>query len=219
MLIDIREIVNKLNVKCKGVIHLGAHKAEELKLYKNLNIKNVILYEANTKLINYLKIKSIAFNFLFKMNIKVINKVIYNKERACKLNITSSSQSNSILNLKLHKKYYPKIVKKKEILVEGNTLDNEFLIFYNIENYNILNMDIQGSELLALQGAKTILDKLDIIYTEVNYCYMYENCALIEELDSFLKKYNFTRYHTKALKDPNGKLAWGDAIYINKKLL
>jgi FkbM family methyltransferase len=219
MLIDIQNILNKFHIKPLGVIHLGAHKGEELKLYKKLNIKNILLYEANKKLINYLKIKSLIFNFLFNMNIKIINKVIYDKKSISKLNVTSNSQSSSILDLGIHQELYPNIVKKEEVLVEDNTLDDEFSNFYNISNYNFLNIDIQGAELLALLGAQTILNKLDIIYTEINYDYVYKNCALVSDIDNLLKKYNFVRYYTRDVKNKKNIPVWGDAIYLNKKLV
>jgi FkbM family methyltransferase len=219
MLIDIKNILNKFHIIPLGVIHLGAHKAEELKLYKKLNIKNVLLYEANKKLINYLKFKSVIYSFLFNMNIKIINKVIYDKKSMCKLNITSNSQSSSILDLGIHKELYPDIVKKEAVLVEGNTLDDEFSNFYDIKNYNFLNIDIQGAELLALSGAQTILSKLDIIYTEINYDYVYKNCALVSDIDNLLKKYNFIRYYTSDVKNKKNISVWGDAIYLNKKLV
>jgi len=219
MLIDIKNILNKFHIKPLGVIHLGAHKGEELKLYKKLNIKNILLYEANKNLINYLKFKSTIFNFIFDMNIKIINKVIYDKKSICKLNITSNSQSSSILDLGIHKELYPNIVKEEEVLVEGNTLDDEFSNFYNINNYNFLNIDIQGAELLALLGAQTILNKLDIIYTEINYDYVYKNCALVSDIDNLLKKYNFVRYYTSDVKNKKNISVWGDAIYLKKKLV
>ena len=219
MLIDIKNILNKFHIKPLGVIHLGAHKGEELKLYKKLNIKNILLYEANKKLINYLKFKSTIFNFIFDMNIKIINKVIYDKKSICKLNITSNSQSSSILDLGIHKELYPNIVKEEEVLVEGNTLDDEFSNFYNINNYNFLNIDIQGAELLALLGAQTILNKLDIIYTEIHYDYVYKNCALVSDIDNLLKKYNFVRYYTSDVKNKKNISVWGDAIYLKKKLV
>jgi FkbM family methyltransferase len=219
MLIKIFNIFSELNINPQGVIHLGAHKGEELNLYKKLKVKNVLLYEANKKLINYLKIKSFFFNFLFKMNIQVVNKVIYNEDRFCSLNITSNTQSSSILNLGLHKKLYPNIIKKSQNLVDGATLNSEFKNFYNVNDYNILNMDIQGSELLALLGATDIIDNLDVIYTEINYEYIYENCALINEIDDYLEKYNFIRFKTEYIKDSYGKPMWGDAIYVKKKFI
>jgi len=219
MLIDIFDIFSELNINPKGVIHLGAHKGEELNLYKKLKVKNILLYEANKKLINYLKFKVFFFNFLFKMNIQVINKAIHNEDRFCSLNITSNTQSSSILNLGLHKKLYPNIIKKDENLVDGATLNSEFKNFYNINNFNILNMDIQGSELLALLGASEIISNLDAIYTEINYDYIYENCALINEIDDYLSKHDFIRFKTKAIKDDDGRPMWGDALYVKKKFV
>ena len=84
---------------------------------------------------------------------------------------------------------------------------------------NFLNIDIQGTELLALLGAQTILNKLDIIYTEINYDYVYKNCALVSDIDNLLKKYNFVRYYTRDVKNKKNIPVWGDAIYLNKNLV
>jgi len=219
MLINIEDYIKKLNITPRGVIHLGAHKGEELNLYRKLKVINILLYEANKNLIKFLKLKSFFFKFLFRMNIKVINKVIYNENKPCRLNITSNTQSSSILKLGLHKKLYPNIVCKEESLVEGSTLNSEFKNFYNINDFNILNMDIQGSELLALLGANQIINKLDVIYTEINYDYVYEECALINEIDEYLNKHNFIRFATKTIKDDHGKPVWGDAFYVKKKFI
>lgn len=219
MLINIEDFLKKLNITPRGVIHLGAHKGEELNFYRKLKVTNIILYEANKNLINLLKFKSFFFNFFFRMNIKVINKIIYNQDKPYRLNITSNTQSSSILNLGLHKELYPNIVQKEEILVEGSTLNSEFKNLFNINYFNILNMDIQGSELLALLGANQIIDKLDVIYTEINYDYVYEDCALINEIDEYLKKYNFIRFATKNIKDNRGKPVWGDAFYVQKRFI
>ena len=70
-------------------------------------------------------------------------------------------------------------------------------------------MDIQGSELLALLRANQIINKLDVVYTEINYDYVYEDCALINEIDDYLIKYDFTRIATETIKDANGSDVWG----------
>lgn len=215
MYIDIKKILSKLDIPLKGVIHIGAHKGEELSIYKKMNIKNILLYEGNKKLIFYLKLKIFLYKFFFK-NLKIIlkNKIITNKSGNEIINITNNSQSSSILNLGLHKKLYPNIKKIDEMLVPCDTLNNEFKK-HDINEFNFLNMDIQGAELLALQGATEILDRIDIVYTEVNLDEIYENCPLINELDDFLEKYNFSRYLTST---PESEL-WGDAIYVKKKFL
>ena len=61
MLINIEDYIKKLNITPRGVIHLGAHKGEELNLYRKLKVINILLYEANKNLIKFLKLKSFFF--------------------------------------------------------------------------------------------------------------------------------------------------------------
>ena len=65
MYIDLKKFLKEINLAIKGVIHVGAHKGEELNLYKSLKIKNVILFEPNPSLIKILNIKKNIYNFFF----------------------------------------------------------------------------------------------------------------------------------------------------------
>lgn len=76
---------------------------------------------------------------------------------------------------------------------------------------NFRNIDIQGAELLALKGMTKVINNYDYIYLEVNKEHLYKDCALIDEIDSFLNTFNFTRVET-FWTDYN----WGDALYIKK---
>ena len=76
-------------------------------------------------------------------------------------------------------------------------------------DYNFLNLDIQGAELLALKGMKNSLEKINYIYTEVNSAEVYKKCAQIEELDEYLSEFGFKRVETKMTP-----YEWGDAFYI-----
>ena len=74
---------------------------------------------------------------------------------------------------------------------------------------NFLNIDIQGTELLALKGMSNLLEYFDYIYLEVNKEYVYKNCCLVDEIDDFLSNFGFNRIIT----------GWtihkrGDALYI-----
>ena len=114
MFLSLKKIIKDYNLNIKGVIHIGAHKGEELFSYLKNDINNVILIEANNDLIKYLKLKKILYNF-FSMKIDIFNFIAYNeKDQYLELKITSNTQSSSILNLKKHKILYPKIVKKKK---------------------------------------------------------------------------------------------------------
>jgi hypothetical protein len=42
MYIDIKKILSEINIKIKGVVHIGAHKGEELNLYRSLGVKKTL---------------------------------------------------------------------------------------------------------------------------------------------------------------------------------
>ena len=80
--------------------------------------------------------------------------------------------------------------------------------------FNFINMDVQGGELNVLLGASKTLQHIDYIMTEVNRDELYKNCALIEDIDYFLSKYNFKRVEEVWDRD---NPVWGDALYIKEK--
>ena len=83
---------------------------------------------------------------------------------------------------------------------------------YEDIEFNFLNFDIQGAELKALKGMEEYLDKVDYLYTEVNSDYVYKDCALITEIDDYLKQFNLVRVETSWTD-----CKWGDAFYIKQK--
>jgi hypothetical protein len=55
------------------------------------------------------------------------------------------------------------------------------------------------------------LNKVDYLYTEVNSDYVYKDCALVTELDEYLKNFGLERVETKWTN-----CKWGDAFYMRK---
>ena len=76
---------------------------------------------------------------------------------------------------------------------------------------NFLNIDIQGAELLALKGMGELINYFDYLYLEVNRDYVYKNCALVDEIDEYLLKYNYVRVETSWTN-----AQWGDALYMKR---
>lgn len=62
MILDLKDLVLKCNMKISGVIHIGAHYGEEVSNYVNLGICNVILFEVLDKNFNVLKNNVSHFN-------------------------------------------------------------------------------------------------------------------------------------------------------------
>lgn len=62
---------------------------------------------------------------------------------------------------------------------------------YNIERVDIIWMDLQGAELLALEGLGKFLDTVDYIHTEVSYKEIYSGQVMFNELNDFILSKNF----------------------------
>lgn len=206
MLILLDYLVKKYDMKVKGIIHIGAHQAEEAPIYDRLNIKNVIWIEANPFIMNSLQ----------KIISKYPNHTCYNyaiyseNDKMLNFNITNNGESSSLLNLKTHLIEHPHIFVSRQTMVPTKRMDT--LIEENcidMQQYNFINLDIQGTELLALKGCEKMLNCVDYVYTEVNNDYLYENGALVDELDEYLNQYGFKRVETSWTQHK-----WGDALYV-----
>lgn len=207
MLIQFNEIIKKYG-KPKGVIHIGAHLMEERKDYLSNGLYNTIWIEANPKI--YSNIKDTSKNeIVFNYAISDVNDV------PLKLNVTNNGQSSSIFELDLHKKHHPHIFVSEILEVKSKRMDTLIVENgINIDDYDFVNLDIQGAELLAIKGFGEFLNKINYIYTEINTNYLYKNCALINEIDDYLNEYGFVRTETLLTN-----YEWGDALYIKKTLL
>lgn len=202
MLIKFDDIVKKYG-KPIGIIHIGAHLMEERSDYLQYGLNNTIWIEANPEIYNRLKLTNSnekAFNFAISDT----------NDLSIDLNVTNNGQSSSILELEKHKIHHPKIHVVNKIKVKTKRMDS--LLKENnidISQYNFINLDIQGAELLALKGFGKMLNHIKYIYTEINTNYLYKNCALVSEIDEYLHKFNFKRVETFLTKNE-----WGDALYI-----
>lgn len=200
MLISLHELVKKYRINFKGILHVGAHECEELNDYETYISRDKILWiEAMPFKVEMCK-KRIP-------NIKIESAVVSDKVENVMFNISNNGQSSSILNFGLHRQYHPHVHYVGKMACQTRLL-KDILPNYNIE-FNFLNFDIQGAELKALKGMEEYLDKVDYLYTEVNKNYVYENCALVNELDEYLNKFGLVRVETNWTD-----YEWGDAFYI-----
>jgi len=208
MLIPYSKLLETHNIQVHGILHIGAHKCEELEAYVTGGCpKDRILWiEGNPELYKFNKQKD--------SEIKILNYLVHeDDDKEIIFNITNNGQSSSVLELGLHQYFYPGIIYVKKIAMFTKRVDTIYKE-HNIDpNFaNFLNIDIQGAELLALKGMGDLLHNFDYLYLEVNTDYVYKDCALVGEIDDYLSKYGFKRIETQMTDQ-----RWGDAFYVKQK--
>jgi FkbM family methyltransferase len=208
MMINLHDAIKKYSMNITGVIHVGGHHGEEYYTYKSISsIDNIIFFEPDKDSFKKLTEKTSHDN-----KVICVNKALgpFSCEATLHRTPNQDGQSNSILEPFKHTHIYPGIVFTDKDTVKVEPLDK----FQPNPKLNFLNMDVQGAELNVLLGASSTLKNIEYILTEVNTDELYKNCALIEDLDYFLGKYNFKR--VKTVLDIDSQ-AWGDALYIKEK--
>jgi FkbM family methyltransferase len=191
----------------KGAIHVGANTGGERDWYVKEGFIPVLWFEPNTdifwklgdNILNYEK--NIAFNI-----------GIHDTLKTAKLHIANNKGlSSSILEFGTHSKYRPDIKYIDEQEIRMMRMDNFlFLTERDIKDFNFLNVDVQGTELNVMKSFGNLLGVLDYIYTEINEEQLYKDCALVGEIDEYVRKFGFKRVDTYMTKHK-----WGDAFYIN----
>lgn len=206
MLIDFRQLFPKYNIKPKGVLHVGANVGEERDVYLELGIKYQIWIEANPEIYEKLKLNISGNPLAFAHNYCIGDE----HDVHVKFHISSNaSQSSSILELGTHATVHPDVTFVKDITVVMKRLDILFGT-HGLRECDFLNIDLQGAELKALKGMGNQLHDFKWAYIEVNQAYLYRDCPLVDEIDSYLAPFGFKRVETKWAGNTN----WGDALYV-----
>jgi FkbM family methyltransferase len=208
MLLNIEGLGQKYNLKIVGVIEIGAHWGQEYSDYTRLGVKNFVFIEPCREAFLVLLSK-----FNGDPSVRLFNCACGDISGPATMftGPTNQGMSNSLLKPKVHLSQHPDVLFTTTEKVDVERLDN---LKFDRSKYNMLNLDCQGFENRVLMGAVETLEGVDYIYTEVNRLEMYENNAMVEQLDAMLP--DFKRVETGWASDYHG---WGDALFIRKTLL
>jgi len=97
----------------------------------------------------------------------------------------------------------------KKIDVVTMRLD-DYLKSKQIDCIDFAHIDVQGAELMVLEGAGSFLTKMKLIWMEVEAVELYKNQPLKNEVECFMQKNNFVN-----ILDTVNEVA-GDQLYANK---
>ncbi|HYT89850.1 MAG TPA: FkbM family methyltransferase [Gemmataceae bacterium] len=206
----------------RGVIHVGAHQGQEVAAYLARGLSNILLVEANPHWCEYLK-----RTFAAASAVRVCNCAVTDTDGIIDLQMhtsrSGSTEPASIFLLKRFKEIVKTLHTPESVRVPATRLDSLFQQHgFAMSDYNCLNIDVQGAELLAFRGGPKLLNQLDAVLTEVNLIEMYEGCPSAQDIQNFLCGAGFelvgSLYHE--LYDETGAFpAWGECLFVRRELV
>jgi len=122
------------------------------------------------------------------------------------------NKSSSLLLPHKHLAVYPWCQFEKSLEVNTITLQ-EFCIRHSISHIDFLHLDVQGAELMVLEGARDFIQKISLIWLEVGNVELYKNQPLRKEVKRYMKDKKFT------LIKHEGRYISGDQLYIRNDFL
>ena len=128
-------------------------------------------------------------------------------------NVELGSKSSSLLSPTAEiKSVTPWLKFEHTIKVITKTLET-FCAEQNIQHIDFVHMDVQGAELLVLQGANKMLNQIDMIWMEVENVELYKGQPLKKDVFQYLSSHGFEL----VIDDVN----WvaGDQLWIRKDFL
>jgi FkbM family methyltransferase len=136
-----------------------------------------------------------------------------NKERPTDSSSEFGNKSSSLFKPGKTKEVHPWLKFKDTITIETETLDN-FCENKNVTNIDFIHMDVQGAELMVLQGSKNMLSNIKSIWLEVEKIALYEKQALKNDIEKFLNETGFTCIINK-VNYIAGDQFWVQTSYLN----
>lgn len=154
----------------------------------------------------------------FGDRVELIRTGLSHVEGVADLKLTSHSGAHSLLEVGDMRYYDEPVAILPSERIETTTVDI-LCQSHNIDQLDILKMDIQGGELMALQGAEQMLSRgaIRAVVLEVLFQPLYRNQPTFWDLAQYLRRY---RYVLQGLYEPQlhsknpALLRWADAIFV-----
>lgn len=186
----------------RGVIHIGAHHAEEAAEYAAYT-PNVVWFEAHPEYAQVMR-HHLATNFKSQAGYEY---VLSNEDgKTVDFWITSNEYASSVLEPKEELTKNPHVSVTDKITLVTARFDTVWpTLSRDITAFNTLVLDTQGSELMILEGMGEYVDYFDVIQTEYSTIEMYEGGPRLSDLDEFLQGYTMVfpsgtpEFHADAL--------------------
>ena len=155
------------------------------------------------------------------------NLAVFPKQRAYRYLLTDQDEreylfhvasnegaSSSILPLAKHREMWPEISYSNDITLKSTTLGS-FVTKEGLDlaGFQALVLDTQGSELMILKGATTVLPQFRFVKVEVPDLESYAGCCLSSELGEFMSAHGFRERRRDGFNSIPGLGTYFDVLY------
>lgn len=224
-LMMLRRLFDEAGIRPRGVVHVGANVGEELAAYLFLGFTKILLIEANPAAIPALSRNIDAFNALAARCDRITGTVpparaesihcaVGAEPGTATLYVTDVPTLSSLLlpntaELTQDASWFEV---RKQTPVVMRPLDDIAASLpsgWQPADFNFLRLNIQGAELIALQGATKWLQHFQLVFSEINLVKRYDGCPQLADIDEKLAASGFTRPFSYQW-DKTG----GDAAYL-----
>lgn len=200
------------------IFDVGAHHGDMAARYRSLFPESTIYcFEPFDE-----SFELLARRFAHDSRIKTVRRAVSDKTAAREFFVSHRDATNSLLPRPLiSRRYYPKGAGQKTTIKVQTTSLDDFLQKERVESIDILKLDIQGGELMALRGAEQTLknNNVSLIFIEIMFVPHYEGGPLFCKLWDFPKDYKYSLFDIYDLyRARNGQLRYGDALFVSERL-
>jgi FkbM family methyltransferase len=216
---DMRHLLGALpgSFTPRGVVQVGAHKGEEVHLFREYGFGALTLIEPNPP-----RVEELRRNFGSDPGVSIVEVAVGEANGEARFFVhtsrSGSTEAASLLQMKAIKEIVQTMHTAEEITVPVVTLDS--LVEQgkvSPERCNLLVVDIQGGEGALFRGAQASVRRFDAIITEVNVIPLYEDALLEDELIGMLMGFGFEPvmgvYH-ELYQGDNRFVAWGECLLL-----
>ena len=204
----LKSILEKHQLRANGILHIGAHEGVECEVYNEIGFDSVMWIEADPDVFKNLEAKINRFSH-HSAHCVLASEQDNLAVEFFVANNNGHSSSLLPLNDQLTDRLVPGLQMAGSKILKTRRLDTYFAENgINISNYNVLNVDVQGAELMVLKGMFLLLQNFQLICAEIHLTRNYQNAVLLHELDGFMAESGFARVSTSAAG------AEGEAYYL-----
>lgn len=205
-MLDIQTLCQQHSVPFKGAIYICAssEKLTDDRQFQSVGIENFSANESNPATFNQLQARLTGHP-----TVRVVYCAIRHINGIVIVDLMSTKQEGFTPPPQAVRDGVPSVINRCPSTVTSNNLDTLFQkLELNPSEYNIIDLDVPGRELLILQGATHLLSYIDAIYIKGDREKSSHN-------HDFLKNHEFQQIDGKAL----GCLSEEDSFYRKKPLI